>query len=75
MDANQQREQEQIRTFRSVTGAPESVARKFLEEAVWDLNVKHFILFYFLSYLFIHFCFSLLHQISTTVTKLKLIIT
>merc|ERR1719379_1053000 len=39
MDANQQREQEQIRTFRSVTGAPESVARKFLEEAVWDLNL------------------------------------
>lgn len=38
MDANQLREDEQIKTFISVTGADVNTARHFLEASVWDLN-------------------------------------
>lgn len=40
MDANKQREQEQIRSFISKTGAPETTARFFLEASIWNLAVN-----------------------------------
>lgn len=38
-DANRQREEEQIRTFVRTTGTDRATARRFLEEAVWNLEL------------------------------------
>ena len=43
-DANQRREEEQIKTFISVTGSDRDIARQYLEASVWDLNVRSLVL-------------------------------